>query len=86
MLSLQNSNDADSSENEEQEEQLFKSNISGPKFEKDTVLEDPLWEVEVVADWKERIKGYSPKQLKFYDKMLGKLDELINLGESTAGW
>lgn len=24
--------------------------------------------------------------MKFYDKMLGKLDELINLGESTTGW
>ena len=24
--------------------------------------------------------------MKFYDKMLGKLDELINLGESTKGW
>lgn len=83
LLSLQNDPcDADSSGNEEEEEeQIFKSTFMEPKQEKDTVLEDPMWQVEVVDDWKERIKGYSPKQLKFYEKMLGKLDELINLGE-----
>ena len=65
---------------------MIRSTFMEPKEDKDTVLEDPLWQVEVVEDWKERLKGYSPEQLKFYDKMLGKLDELINLGESTTDW
>ena len=92
LLSMQDDPcDANSSasENEEAESTpTFSSSFMMPNVfqEQDTVMEDPLWQVEVVDDWKERIKDYSPKQLKFYDKMLGKLDELIQLGESTTGW
>ena len=81
LLSLQGPCEADSSGSEEEEQLSTKATNVEPNEDKDTILEDPPWHIEVVGDWKERIQGYSPEQLKFYDKMLGKLDELIALGE-----
>ena len=46
-----------------------------------------LWDLPVVDDWSAKIASYKDKEQKrFYVKMLAKVQELENLGDSTEGW
>ena len=36
-------------------------------------MQDPMWDIEQVDDWDDRIKDYPDHIKKFYDKMIPKI-------------
>lgn len=52
---------------------------------KDFVLEEPVWDLEKVDNWEERIESYTPKQKELYKRMIPTIDQAFKLKDSS-GW
>ena len=60
---------------------------AAPKvYEEDYSIQRPLWDIEEVPDWSERIESYTDEQKETYANMVPKVKEFFGLLESKNGW
>ena len=79
----------DSSEEDEalKRFQLPEEVKAAPKvYEEDYSIPNPLWDIEEVPDWSERIASYTDEQKELYNDMVPKVKEFFGLLESKNGW